>query len=122
MIVRFRTRREDFPANIESLTIQHVVLYFARTDEGVGEIEVAHLRFTDQGGGEPAGGGATTSGGIISTRRINGRVWHPILGKSPFGEWELALPEVMQERFKEEKIEDILFVLTYEGQTPEWPA
>ena len=47
-----------------------------------------------------------------------------MIGKSPAGEWELALPdtEEMKVRFKNEEIEDILFVITYSGRTPEWPA
>jgi hypothetical protein len=46
-----------------------------------------------------------------------------MLGKSPFGEWELALPgiEEIRNRFKNEEIEDLLFVLTYTGRTPAWP-
>jgi hypothetical protein len=45
-------------------------------------------------------------------------------GKAPFGEWELALPntEDMRNRFTNEEIEDILFVVTYSGRTPEWPS
>jgi hypothetical protein len=40
------------------------------------------------------------------------------------GTWELALPntEEMQNRFKNEGIDDILLVLTYTGRTPAWPA
>jgi hypothetical protein len=47
-----------------------------------------------------------------------------MIGKTPFGKWELAFPhtEEMKNRFKNEEIEDILFVITYSGNTPEWPA
>jgi hypothetical protein len=47
-----------------------------------------------------------------------------MIGKSPFGEWEPALPNTaeMKSRFKDEGIEDILFVITYSGRTPAWPA
>ncbi len=123
MVVRFRTRREDFPPNIEDLRIQHVVLYFARADEEAGEVDVEHLHFTEQGGVGPVGGRATSIDGVISTRRGNAGSWTPMIGKLPIGEWELALPntEVIRNRFKEEKIEDILFVVTYRGRTPEWP-
>lgn len=36
----------------------------------------------------------------------------------------MALPatEEVKNRFKEEDIEDILFVITYSGYTPEWPT
>lgn len=46
------------------------------------------------------------------------------MGKSPFGERRLALPNTgeMKNRFKNEEIQDILFVITYSGRTPYWPA
>ncbi|UCF04151.1 MAG: hypothetical protein JSV33_09360, partial [bacterium] len=84
---------------------------------------VTHLKFTEQGSTGPIGGGATSIDGVISTRRGNAGSWTTMIGKSPVGEWELALPntEEMKNRFKEEEIEDILFVITYQGNTPEWP-
>ena len=44
-------------------------------------------------------------------------------GKSPIGEWTLTLPNIedMKRRFKDGDVEDILFVITYSGRTPEWP-
>jgi hypothetical protein len=47
-----------------------------------------------------------------------------MIGRRPFGEWELALPNTqeMRNRFQSEEITDMLFVLTYSGQTPAWPA
>lgn len=125
MVVRFKTRREDFPPNITELRIQHVLLYFARTHEASSlEIPITHLRFTEQGAGASVGGGATSIDGVISTRRGNAGSWSPMIGKLPIGEWELALPnsEEMKDRFKNEEIEDILFVITYAGHTPAWPA
>jgi hypothetical protein len=47
-----------------------------------------------------------------------------MIGKSPVGEWELALPnsDDMRAKFGNEEIEDILFVITYEGATADWAA
>lgn len=124
MTVRFETRREDFPPNIRDLTVQHVVLYFARADGISFEVPVDQLRFTERGGAGSVGGGALSADGIISTRRGNAGSWTAMIGKSPFGEWELALPNTqeMRYRLKKEEIEDILFVITYSGRTPEWPS
>ena len=107
----------------DEMTIQHVVLYFSRAAGNEDEVEVAHLRFSEENATEPVGGGATTMDGVISTRRGNAPNWAPIIGQAPFGKWELALPNTqeMKARFKNEEFEDILFVLTYSGQTPEWP-
>ncbi|MFX0201850.1 MAG: hypothetical protein ACFFCW_37545, partial [Candidatus Hodarchaeota archaeon] len=70
------------------------------------------------------GGGATSIDGVISTRRGNAGSWISMINKSPFGEWELALPntEDMKNRFEDEEIGDILFVTTYQGEMPEWPS
>ena len=43
--------------------------------------------------------------------------------QAPFGSWELSLSdsEELRMQFKEDLIQNILFVITYEGLTPEWP-
>jgi hypothetical protein len=69
-----------------------------------------------------------TIDGIISTRRGNAGSWTSMIGKSPIGQWELALPntEEIRQRFgdgsTEGEIEDILLVISYSARTPEWPA
>jgi Tc toxin complex TcA C-terminal TcB-binding domain len=122
MVVSFRTRRQDFPPNLDDLKIQHVVLYFSRVD-GTFEAPVDHLRFTEAGGVGTVGGGATSIDGLISTRKGNAGSWTAMLGKSPIGDWELALPNTgeMKNRFRDEEVDDILLVVTYRGETPPWP-
>ena len=46
------------------------------------------------------------------------------MGKPTIGEWTLKLPSTdeQKQRFKDEQIEDILFVIAYSGEAPEWPA
>jgi len=124
MVVRFTTHREDFPPNVSELKIRHVVLYFVRTNGASFEIPVTHLHFTEQGTSAPIGGGATSIDGVISTRRGNASSWVPLIGKSPIGQWELALPhtEEIKSYFTHGEIEDMLFVITYAGRTPAWPA
>src|SRR6266496_81838 len=60
MKVTFETRRDDFPPNADQLTIQHVILYFARADGETFEVTVNGLRFTPEGAGSGLGGTATT--------------------------------------------------------------
>jgi hypothetical protein len=124
MEVKFQTIREDFPPNVETLKIQQVLLYFVRASQKTFELPITTLRFTEQGNQGTVGGSATPIDGIISTRRGNAGSWTAMIGKSPAGEWELALPntEEMKKRFETEEIEDILFVITYSGRTPEWPS
>jgi hypothetical protein len=138
LTVRFRTDRADFAPNLEDLKVEHLVIYFVRADGQTFEVPVSHLRFR-QGDAAPVpappGGRATSAGGLISTRRISGEGWRPIQDRSPFGEWELSLKssnpdeeaaikedKEIRDRFENEEIEDILFVITYSGRTPAWPA
>ena len=123
MIVTFETRREDFPPNLSDLRIGHVVLYFAATNSKLPELK-ADLQFIERGTGVSVGGEATSVDGVVSTRRGNAGSWFAMLGKAPQGQWQLSLPNTPEVRrlFKNEEIDDILFVITYEGQTPAWPT
>ena len=127
MVVRFDIREADFPPNINNLKIQQVLLYFVRAEGVEIEIPVTYLRFMEDGGVGVVGGEATTSEGVISTRRGNAGSWISMIGKSPYGTWELSLNNNVsdgrtpQELLKNEEITDILFVITYSGNTPEWP-
>jgi hypothetical protein len=125
MTVRFKTARGDFLPNIDDLKIQQLVLYLAPTNGQPVELQGARLLFKKEGDQTPVGGSADSIDGVISTRRANGSNWLPITGnKPPIGEWELALPtdDTTKNVFRNEEIEDILFVITYSGHTPEWPA
>jgi hypothetical protein len=47
-----------------------------------------------------------------------------MIGKPPFGEWELDVssdPDILN-HLKNEDIQDILLVITYTARTPQWPA
>jgi Tc toxin complex TcA C-terminal TcB-binding domain len=124
MVVRFKTTRGDFLHNIDDLKIQNLVLFFAPTNEKPFEMQGVRLLFKKQSDDAPVGGSADSTDGVISTRRDNGINWLPITGnKPPIGEWELALPtdDTTKNFFRNEDIEDILFVVSYSGRTPEWP-
>ncbi len=143
--VRFETRRNDFPPNINNLRIEHVVMYFARSDTAskseVAEkdvpVPVANLIFEPKNSDGAFGGPAVSSSdGIISTRRkiptngggsnsepIGGIAvkWELIIEKHPVGKWELEFPEEMRTRFAGGEIKDILLVITYEASALQWP-
>ena len=53
MVVSFSTTREDFPANVENLTIQQVALYFVLADGETVEDFRAQLHFTERGSQTP---------------------------------------------------------------------
>jgi len=145
MVVSIITRREDFPPNLEELKIEHLVLFFSLATGATFEVPVTSLTFEPDLTFKPErsdstieGGGATMNQGVISTRRGNAGDWAAIVNPapSPFGTWTLSLrdplfpfdpstpgmPGMTAEAFKNEKIEDILFVITHRGLPPEWPA
>ena len=134
MKVTFETMREDFPPNIidADLKITQLVLYFVSGDkQPINPLKVD--LFLDG-----KGGSATTDKGVISTRRSNGSLWitdsaeaKSIVGEKPIGKWTLTLPDdgPTRDLFCNDLdtkgncgITDILFVITYSGKTPEWPA
>jgi hypothetical protein len=125
MVVKLTTRREDFPPNVDDLAIEHVALYFSSQSDPISPVDIAGFTFTSEGGATGVGGAATTANGLASTRQPSGANWTAVIGKSPVGEWQLALPntQAMRDRFKagDDEIEDILFVITYSARTAAWP-
>ncbi|WP_405598138.1 neuraminidase-like domain-containing protein [Streptomyces sp. NBC_00081] len=123
MLVRFRIGREDFPANLDALKIQHVALRFGVHDGTPFEVPVT-LRFTEKDSPVTSGGTAKPVDGIISTRRGNAGSWmSSFTGKKPVGEWELSLPdtEAVRARFASGDLDDVLLVVSYTGRPPDWP-
>jgi hypothetical protein len=130
MSVKFKIDREDFPPNLDGLKIEHVLLFFSRVEDERAESEPSEFEFENlrlsltPKGEAHVGGNATTIDGVVSTRRGNGSDWLSMIGKSPAGEWELALKDSdeLRKRFKDAKINDIPLVITYGGRTPAWPG
>lgn len=123
MTVRFRTTYDDFPANLDRLAIRNVALGFLRKDGTSFEVAIAGLTFTPDGEETGYGGAAETVEGIASTRRGNAQSWNEIVGKTPCGTWELALPNtaIIRNRFSTEQIENIVLAVSFSGGRPAWP-
>jgi hypothetical protein len=87
-----------------------------------------HLTEYDSSGELGVGGTATPVDNRVSTRRTSGRGWASIANGRvrPMGRWTLSLPNTSEVRSlfdsdDENGIDDILLVITYSGQQPEWP-
>ena len=116
--------------------MDHVMLYVVPTDRMDDDIGIVRLTFAEGGTAAPVGGAAPMIDGVISTRRGNASLWLPMIGggpghdtRTPFGTWELSLrtgnadqDRQIQSWFKDDKIDDILLVISYSGRTPPWPA
>lgn len=132
MAVTFATGNEDFPPNLGDLRIEHVSLFLARKSGVTEEVDL-DLRFTrtvnDGSPVGPFGGPAVTSNGVASTRQDTFDTWDNIQGE-PFGEWSLTFEDdpddpaklKMRNMLKSGQVDDILFVVTFNGKTAEWPA
>ncbi len=117
---QFTIEQFHFPPNLQKLHIEHVVLYFVRTEDANFKICVKHLRCNQK---KSDGSVESQKDGVISTRRLYGRNWLPLVGQSPVGKWTLVFPNTQEfkGRFEDEQISDILFVVSYSGETPPWP-
>jgi hypothetical protein len=118
MTVTFRTERDHFPPNLDDAEIRQVVLLLA-TRRGTplpAPVTIDDLRL------DGVGGAAVTTLNGLASSRTNAASWVQLVGKAPLGEWTLALPDdqATRELFSERVIDDILFVITFSGQTPAW--
>jgi hypothetical protein len=126
--VTFETRAADFPPNLEELKIERVLLSFTYAGDRNLVMPVEHLNFIPKGGTPIAGGpGASNAQGLISSRNGGGGPgWSQFkaAGAGVVGTWELVLPNTQQvrDRFRNEEIENIVFVITYAARLPDWPA
>jgi hypothetical protein len=123
IVIRFPTTRADFPPHIDVLGIQHLSLVLSGNGETALEMPSISLRFRERDSTDVSvGGEAVPYNGIVSTRR-GAMNWQPILGKLPIGVWELALQNTQfRDLLRDDKIEDMLLVVTYQGRLPAWPA
>lgn len=129
MQVQFETLRADFPPNIEegSLQIAQLLLYFVPSNNGTFSTQpVATLTLagTDaRGNPRTVTGTATAVEGIISTRRGNAASWAPMFGMETDGTWTLDLSNpAVAPLFQNSKVQDMVFVITYNGRLPAWPS
>ncbi|GIH02637.1 hypothetical protein Rhe02_07040 [Rhizocola hellebori] len=122
--IEFGTTPGDFPANVDNLVTEQLALFVVFADDSNSPVRVS-LTFTpDTAGASPISGEATTTGdGIASTRIGNAPAWIPMLNHQPTGRWRLAFPDAapVRDLLDREGIADLVLVVTYTGQTPEWP-
>lgn len=134
MKVSVETFREDFPPNLEDLQVQQVIVYFVQNEGKSVKVTMDGFSFTP-----PAtdlvpnpnsidfGSADSDDRGVISTRQNK---WMNISQAQVAGTWTFSLPNdpALKNRFIEHKIyqkgdiKDILFVITYSGQTLMWPV
>jgi len=128
MVVQFRTQTTDFPPNVSDMNIAQLVLYFVSV-AGVTLSQQPTAKLTLAGtdaNGNPktATGSADAMNNVISTRRGNAASWiEAMVGMEPAGNWTLDLSTPgLRSLFQSGQLQDILFVITYNGRLPAWPT
>lgn len=121
MRVGFRLLPEDVPPNLDGPRIEHVALLAARRSRA--ELPIEALRLREAGAPGATGGPARTVDGLASTRTGSGAAWAGMIGRSPVGEWEMALPDTddMRQRFAASELRDLFLVISIVGRLPSWP-
>ena len=132
-------RAADFPPNLRRLagvsgrvpdiTVQQIQFYVAHKEEVTFELPVG-LKVKPVNATEIDASTGNTSNGLISTRQISGSAWgQAVIGKIPVGTWEFNLTgellsqagqplgRPIADAFKDDEIEDMLFVISYLGST-----
>ena len=123
----FSTAETDFPLNLESVNISHLIVYFVPEDGEVVPVSNIGLRFVPKGAAStlpPLGGDASSLRGLLSTRSGSASTWKNCVGVAPFGKWTLDLSQdtALHDLLAADKLRDILFVVSYTGRTPAWPS
>lgn len=130
LAVIFETAATDFPPNLQQIAIHHLLMHFVRREDGNPILSwdeanlQADLSFTFtalDGRKKTLGGTARPNDRTISTRRENGVSWQSLIGQPPIGQWTLTLPSEANAYFQAGLIGDILLMITYSGQLPDWP-
>lgn len=124
IVLNFETRSSNFPTNLTDIKIEQLLLAFGSANENIVEIADVELAFSENGNLGSMGGIASTVDGIISTRKGNAGSWIALLGKPPVGNWKLTLPNtpVVRRLIQNNEISDILFVISFDAITPQWPV
>jgi hypothetical protein len=120
-VVTFETAQEDFAPNLSDLKLMDLVLFIARSNVTLFETKVA-LSFQSTGAAAAITASATTTEGVINTRKGSAASWAVFKGRKPLGQWTLDLSQdpTIRKHLEADDVEDILFVMSYTGQTATW--
>lgn len=120
MEVSFETTRNMFAPNVDEPKIRQVLMYFSFRNGDIQPVNSIELHYEPKGMNAALGGEATPVEGLVSTRSGSAGSWLAITGQEVEGTWTLRLPNTEQFRnyLVNEELQDILFVITYEGEIP----
>lgn len=120
----FEITRAGFPPNLDNIHIRELLLYISGGEKQVVDSTTIALSFTAEGVAGAIVGEAIPIDQTINTLKGNGGGWETLKNKNPFGKWSLEFEELPELRnlFENNELDDILFVISYSGDTPPWPG
>jgi hypothetical protein len=105
-------RDVDFPPKIDGMTTAAVAVRLSSNVDVAATVVSLHRA--------GAGGDATATGGIASTRRGNASSWNALCGTNPAGDWQLSFGADAAAMFAGGAIDDVLLAISWIVQAQEW--
>ncbi len=124
--MEFEVTRSSFPPNLDNIHIRELLLYISGEVKEVIDKTKVTLSFTVNDTASAIHGDATPINQTINTLKGNGGGWESFKNgnRNPFGKWTFEFEDTPEVRnlLKDNKLNDILFVISYSGDTPPWPV
>lgn len=129
--VRFDVTAADFPSGLRNIRVRRLSLYMPVTPDTRGNVvDLSQDEATREIGLAIGEGGVIAKQGLNSDHLIisqsDGEAWFIQLpdSLSPFGRYTLVLPakQAVLDLLRADRIEDIVFAITYEADLPGWPT
>jgi hypothetical protein len=123
--VSFDMGRANFPPNLvnDSIRIREFKLYFATDDgEPIGDDHLIKVDLTTGADAEPDYLDAKVVDNLVSTASASGGGLIGLRNREPFGTWHLEVPREISTLIRNQKITDIIMVITFSGDYPGQPS
>jgi hypothetical protein len=123
--VSFDMGRANFPPNLvnDSIRIREFKLYFATDDgESIGSDHLIRVDLNTGADAEPDYLDAKAVDNLISTASASGGGLIGLRNREPFGTWHLQVPRAISDLIRDQKITDIIMVITFSGDYPGQPS
>jgi len=112
--------RNDFPMALQGLLTTQVALGLSIS--GTSPPPQVQVSVTRTAEGATIGGAAgTDSTGVASTRR-SAPAWSSLQEIDPTGSWRISLDASADPLFASGQLNDLLFIISWRGRAPAWPA
>lgn len=111
--VKFSINRDNFPVNIENVTLDKVLIYFPQEKQQDKSIRIESFSYSDEDGADLLS--------LTNQEAPNAQFRVSAKGLPVNGTFELVLQSAsIRQMIAEDKLLDILMVITFKGETPKY--